>query len=471
MIPLSPFGIVFTLVAALLILVLPRRWATAPLMAGVCYMVLGQGIEVGPFSFFVIRIIVLVGLVRILIKGERPAWGLNRMDWLVVAWAGWVLACSVFRQSPGETLVANLGLAFNVCGVYFLLRSFISTMDDVRWLCGLVLVLLVPVAIEMTYEQVKQHNLFSLLGGVPEVPAIREGRLRSQGPFAHAILAGTAGAVCLPLAIALWKTNRKISIVGAIACCLIVVNSASSGPLMSAIFAMMALGFWLVRSYMKLVRWTIVFGYLLLELVMKAPAYYLLARIDLAGGSTGWHRAQLINAGVTHFSEWWLAGTDYTRHWMPTGVSWSPNHTDITNHYLELGVRGGLLSMGLFIATMAVGYSMVGKVVKQFSGRPDAQGRDFFAWALGASLFAHTATSIAVSYFDQSFAFVYLTLVTICTMATAAQHEPQGQDVPAPGPTRRKRPAAPRLIPRPGSRRPANLARGEGSGLRTKAST
>ena len=34
---------------------------------------------------------------------------------------------------------------------------------------------------------------------IEETPEIRDGRLRSQGPFAHAILAGSVGAVCAPL--------------------------------------------------------------------------------------------------------------------------------------------------------------------------------------------------------------------------------------------------------------------------------
>ena len=34
-------------------------------------------------------------------------------------------------------------------------------------------------------------------------------------------------------------------------------------------------------------------------------------------------------------------------------------------------------------------------------------------WALGASLFANAATMISVSYFDQSFVFLYLKLAAI----------------------------------------------------------
>jgi hypothetical protein len=246
---------------------------------------------------------------------------------------------------------------------------------------------------------------------VSGIPAIRQGSIRAQGPFAHAILAGTVGAVCLPLMISLWQQHRKPAIAGIAACITMIFVSASSGPIMSGLAGIAALFMWHYRHKMRLVRWLAAFGYIGLDLIMKAPAYYLIGRIDLTGGSTGWHRARLIESALEHFSEWWLAGTDYTRHWMPTGVTWSPNHTDITNYYLYMGVIGGLPLLLLFIAILAKGFSFVGQIL-QNPGDLTPKSR-FAIWAFGASLFAHTATCISVSYFDQSFVFIYFTIALI----------------------------------------------------------
>jgi len=103
--------------------------------------------------------------------------------------------------------------------------------------------------------------------------------------------------------------------------------------------------------------------------VMKAPPYYLMARVDLSGGSTGWHRARLIESSMEHLGEWWFAGTDYTRHWMPTGVYFSPNHVDITNHYLAMGVLGGLPLLFLFVLLLVKGFSIVGHSVRALQKR------------------------------------------------------------------------------------------------------
>jgi hypothetical protein len=154
-------------------------------------------------------------------------------------------------------------------------------------------------------------------------------------------------------------------------------------------------------------------GYIMLELVMKDPAYYIIARVDLVGGSTGWHRAALIDAATRHLNEWWLGGTDYTRHWMGTGVPWSPDHTDITNYYIRMGVIGGVLLMILFITILVKGFSYVGKTLQKSDDLPSST--QFVVWALGAALFTHALTCISVSYLDQGIVFLYLTLAGICT--------------------------------------------------------
>jgi hypothetical protein len=139
--------------------------------------------------------------------------------------------------------------------------------------------------------------------------------------------------------------------------------------------------------------------------VMKAPIYYLIARFTVVGGSTGWYRSRLIESAFEHLSEWWLAGTDYTRHWMPNAVDWSPNHTDITNYYLSMGVVGGLPLVLLLIAIIVKTFSLIGRKLRD----PALSTKDAFVlWALGSAMFAHMATSFSVGYFDQSFVFFYL---------------------------------------------------------------
>ncbi len=67
--------------------------------------------------------------------------------------------------------------------------------------------------------------------------------------------------------------------------------------------------------------------------------------------------------------------------------------------------------MVLFIAILSKGFSYVGQALHDMPElSPQTQ---FMIWALGASLFVHAATFISVSYFDQSFVFIYVTLAAI----------------------------------------------------------
>lgn len=409
--PLTPLGAAILSVAMLAILLLPRRWAPVPMLVVTCYMTPSVGVVLGALNFFSIRFVILAGVIRIILRREYRGFLRSSMDRVMILWSIWALVVSAFRGDPAATLIFNGGQVFNYLGIYFILRSLCKSMDDVLFLCRVGSWLLVPIAFEMVYEKVTSSNLFSTLGGVSQFPEIREGRIRAQGPFAHSIMAGTVGAVMLPLCIGIWRRYRSAALVGILASITMVVSSASSGPLMSAMFALLGLLFWSVRRFLPTVRWTIVFIYFILMIFMNTPPYYLIGRIDLAGGSTGWHRARLIESSIEHLNEWWFAGTDYTRHWMPTGVQWSSNHSDITNQYILFGVHGGLLLMFLFILLLVIGFRNVGRSVR-LAQKSDPD-HAFFCWALGASLFVQAATFVSVAYIDQSFVFLFVTLAAI----------------------------------------------------------
>ncbi len=407
---MNPIAVVFLSLAGGLLLALPRRWAPLPLLMGACYVTQAQGVEIGPFSFPFLRLLILVGFLRVLARRELAGWRWMRLDTVAVLFALWAAASSAWHLDPRGALIFRSGLAYDYCGLYFLFRSFLRSSEDLWAIARMTAILLLPVAGEMVYEKVAGQNLFSVFGGVPQTPAVREGHIRAQGPFRHAILAGTVGGVMFPWMVALWWRDRRLAKWGGLGCLTMVFASRSSGPIGSWLAGIVALLFWPWRFRMRRIRWLAVLAYVGLDIVMKAPAYYLIARVDLAGGSTGWHRARLIESAIDHLSEWWWAGTDYTRHWMPTGVSWSPDHTDITNLYVKMGVIGGLPLTILLILVFAYSFRNVGAGVSSLSSRevrastPDRA----LAWCVGASLFAQAVTGLGVSYFDQSFLFLCL---------------------------------------------------------------
>jgi hypothetical protein len=415
---LKPAGALFVALALLLTFVLPRRWAALPLLAGALHVPFGLGAVIGPFHVYVIRLLLVAALLRLMVRREGLDGRLHALDAAMLVWATWAVFASVFHDDVAAALKFDLGLVFNAGACYFVLRVLCPTLDDARRLCAMAVLLMVPVAIEMTIEQLGARNLYSVFGDTVDVPQMRGGRMRAQGPFAHAILAGTVGAVWLPLAFALWSSHRRIALVGVVACVAMILASASSGPVIGALAGVAALALWPLRLHLSAVRWSVLGALAALSAAMSAPVYYLLARIDIAGGSTGWYRARLIETAVEHLDEWWLGGTDVTGHWMPTSLD--KVHADITNHYLHMGVVGGLLLMGLFALILVIAFRRVGRSLGP-AGHDTHGPNEWFVWALGASLFAHAVSFMSVSYFDQSFVALYVTLAAIA--ATAVKRE------------------------------------------------
>jgi len=391
-------------------------------LIGAAYMTRGQMLDIGPAHFPVIRIIVTVGLFRVMSRREKIVGGINRLDRILIIWAIAMVITSIFHTSAG--LVFRLGVVWTELGAYFLFRIFLQDLKDIERMFKVVCLLLIPVMLTMLLEKMNGRNLYSMLGlgGVRDIAAFRGGKFRAQGPFAHAILAGTVGAVSFGMALYLWLKQRKIALIGMASTGGIAYAAGSSGPIMTAAFIFGAMLLWRIRDKLRLIRWGILFALIALNFVMKDPVYYLLARIDITGSSTGWHRAQLIHAALTNLNEWWLIGTDYTRHWMPTGVHANEIHTDITNHYLQMGVWGGLPVMFLFIWILVVGFSEVGNALRANRAAPFYA--QFLIWTLGCMLFGHLTNIFSISYFDQSVVFFYLLLAMIGTLRVVKYVKP-----------------------------------------------
>ena len=83
-------------------------------------------------------------------------------------------------------------------------------------------------------EKSTGRNPFSFLGGVNPITAMREGRLRCQGAFAHPIIAGTFWAMTLPWLILFWFEGRSRLLLSAgLVCSLFIIYaSSSSTPVM-----------------------------------------------------------------------------------------------------------------------------------------------------------------------------------------------------------------------------------------------
>jgi hypothetical protein len=414
-------------VAAYFLWTLERKWAALPLLLGALYLGAYQQLDLGA-HFTATRILIILGLVRVLVKRERFGHGWVPLDRAVICWGVWMVASTVFHKDG--TLIFRLGMVLDTLGVYFLFRIFIHDSEEFVGLCRRISVLIAPLALAMVFEKATGRNCFEALGGVPGGAELRNGHFRARGPFLHQLASGNIAAACLPMSLYLWWDRRALALIGVISALCIVVATGSSGPIMSVAAVTVALGLWRVRRLLGAMRWLTVLGLIALDLVMNDPVYFLVARIDLTGGSTGYFRAALIRSSIMHLSEWWLAGTDRTRHWMPSGIPADEDNTDITNHYLAMGVMGGLLLMGLFLWILFAAFAALGRALRW--NEDGAFDQQFLLWVLGAILFAHATSFWSISYWDpQSLLFLFFCLAAIGSVAVATTAGPAPETAPS----------------------------------------
>jgi hypothetical protein len=375
-------------------------------------MTLGQGAIIAGLNFDLIRILLLFGWVRLLIRKEAKTFDPAIIDKLIIAFALASVITATLLTPSMDTLINRMGQAYNTILTFFLFRFLVRDLEEIAFIIKITAI-----------EKSTQKNIFAVFGGVPEFTVIREGQLRCQGPFRHPILAGTFGATLLPLFFALWNKQmkgRNFAYIGIISSTIITVASASSGPLMAYLSSLIGLFLWPLRDNMRFVRWLLFFTLVSLALVMKASIWFLIGRLSGIIGGTGWHRAELMDQAITRFSEWWLFGTTYTAHWAANnGLTILPDYpdmVDITNQYILIGIQGGILPLILFILIILYGFQGLGRTRRILAEQ--SSYKQIIPWVMGSALFAHTVTFISVAYFDQMRLMWVLLLSIIALVAS-----------------------------------------------------
>jgi hypothetical protein len=148
---------------------------------------------------------------------------------------------------------------------------------------------------------------------------------------------------------------------------------------------------------------------------MKAPIWFLPARISDIVGGDGFHRSYLMDCAIRDLSKWWFSGMPIvdTANWFPYVVP-ATGGADITNQYLFFGVTGGLLAIILFILLLIKCYSLLGNSMYQLRASTSTPtGNEFLLWGLGVMLTVHISNWFGIRYFDQTYNLWFMQLAAI----------------------------------------------------------
>lgn len=409
---LNPLGLLAIVVLGLAMLLVPRRYAVWPMIIMSCFVAPAQRIAIFTLNFDLLRILVIFGTVRILARNEWKGFVWRGMDSVLVAFAVVGAVVYILQYGTPEAAKVKLGVMYDILGMYFLFRCLVRDMNDLARVAFGFAMISLPVALAFLLERVTGRNMFAAFGGVPVVTVIRDGRLRCQGAFAHPILAGCYWASVLPLMAALWWRQgapRWWGVIGLVCGLVIIVLCASSTPVSGVAFGLLGGIFFALRRHMRIVRWLILGTLFCLHMTMQAPVWHLISRFDLAGGSTGWYRYNVINQFVIHVNEWWLLG-------FRNVGNWGLVNGDIPNQYFLESARGGIWALTLLVILIVLAFSGVGRL-----WRREARHKSnlILSWALGVSLLIHCVNFIGIGYFGQINMVWYLTLALVASLSSS----------------------------------------------------
>jgi len=406
---ITPLALVILVCAVVLIVVVPRKYVVVPLVVAGLLIPISVTIVVGGFHFGAIRVLLLAGWFRIMVRREVHFGRINSLDKALLGWA--LYGAAMFCLLWGWPAVSNrMGFLYTTLGSYFLMRCLIRDKADVLRMVKTLAIVLAFLAPLLLREHLTTRNALAVLGA-PELSSVRNGEVRAEGPFLHPVIGGTLSAMMLPVFIALWwqgTANRRIAVLGGLASLIITVASSSSTPMMTLAAGLLGMLLWSARRRMKWLRWGAVTALVGLHLVMNAPVWYLIAKVGRATGGSGWHRAELIDTFIRHFGEWWLYGTR-------NNADWGYYMWDVDNAFVSSGLQGGLVTFILFIALFVYGFKRIGRARRKAERSPkDAR----LIWAIGCALFANAVAFFGIFYFDQSILAWYALLATISATGT-----------------------------------------------------
>jgi hypothetical protein len=408
---LSPIGAAVLLPLLLAVGTMSRRSAVAAFIAAVCFISDGQRISVAGLDFTPIRVLILVGAVRVLARAEFSIkW--QAIDGLFLSYVAWGYSAYALQyEFEVAALIRRAGEMYTYAGTYLLSRCWLRDGDDIAALGRTLAVLAIPSGLFFAAEWATGRNLFSVFGGVPEFTGMRDGRLRCRGPFPHAILAGCFWAGACPLiASLLWRktSERLLGLVGLAAAMLVIASCASSTPILALAAMGAAATLFPLRKQIRWIQAAALGTLVVIHFAREKPVWHLLGRLNVIGSSTGHHRYFLIDNAIKHFHEWGLVGIKSTAHW-------GHQMFDVTNQYLLEGVRGGCVAMLLFLAVLLTAFRQIGKAM-DIGHRRSAIIQ---AWFVGSALFGHASIFFSVSYFGQVPVIFWTTVAATLAAAQA----------------------------------------------------
>lgn len=117
---------------AVLVCAVPRKYFIIPYILTACLVPADQRVIIASLDFTPLRILVVVGVLRIFLRGEQHRITWNVFDMIVLTWAICGSVIYVMQWLSTRALILKCGNMFDSLGLYWLFRQSIHSWKDIR---------------------------------------------------------------------------------------------------------------------------------------------------------------------------------------------------------------------------------------------------------------------------------------------------------------------------------------------------
>ena len=399
---MKPETIVITSILVILTMTVPRKWLLLPFVMAACIIPRDQRIIIFGLDFTTIRFCIFFAILRLYLLNEVKRIKWNTFDKLFLAWI--VVGTIIYILQWGSMIhiIRKSGVLYDALGLYWIFRMSIGSWDDIHRVVKLFAIFAIISAPLVIYERVTLNNPFGYFGRAEGIFYL--GRFRCEGPFQHSIMMGLFWISVVPVFVSYFAARRSriLYALASISALICVYLSGSSTPLMAMVAVVFLGSLWKYRIYGRLIALGACAMIFALHVVMNAPVWHLMSRVNVFSGSTGWHRFRLFDLFIKNIGEWFLLGCRDVEHW---GIF----RGDVTNQYVLEGVRGGAVTLAIFIIMMVQAVRITGicSIISQ-----NRETRILY-WGFCVSILGHCVSFWGVSYFGHIMMLLFFALAIV----------------------------------------------------------
>jgi O-antigen ligase len=324
------------------------------------FMVLPPEVEVSVFGVNLpsYRIALLLVAVPALWKSLREGVAaIQLMDVAIMIIGFWIMLSFIVNYGFESGSVRGAGITIDTVLPYFVARTCIKSLDDLRYFLIFCLPGLAFAGLVLTLESLSGRHIlrpaFAAVfgsmdafeggfasGTLSNASEFRLGLMRAYGPFGHPILAGIMMISFLPLYY--FSGLRSWPMICGVLIALTGFFSLSSAAFLALIVAILIILIYHVKAYLPKINWWTISGLLLmmvwvLHMLSKNGIIWVIARLTLTP-HTAQYRVTIWEFGSVSVAKHPLFGIGY-KQW--ERLSWMGESVDA--HFLLLAMRHGLM--------------------------------------------------------------------------------------------------------------------------------